>query len=72
MSPWQVLGTSNHSGPITGMDVCVRKALIATCCSTDRSVRLWNWAERTCELQKSFADEIYSIAIHPTGLMVRC
>eukprot|EP00198_Chlamydomonas_reinhardtii_P011942 XP_001701279.1 flagellar associated protein [Chlamydomonas reinhardtii] len=67
---FEVLGTPNHAGPITGLDVCVRKALIASCCSTDRSVRLWNWADRTCELYRTFADEIFSIAIHPTGLQV--
>jgi hypothetical protein len=66
----QILGTPNHAGPVTGLDVCVRKALIASCCSSDRSVRLWNWVDRTCELHRTFADEIFSIAIHPTGLMV--
>ncbi|GLC59167.1 hypothetical protein PLESTB_001455600 [Pleodorina starrii] len=67
---FEILGTPNHAGPVTGLDVCVRKALIASCCSTDRSVRLWNWVDRTCELHRTFADEIFSIAIHPTGLMV--
>ena len=52
-----------------GMDICVRKPLIASC-STDKSVRLWNYNDRTCELVKWFPDEIFSIAIHPSGLQV--
>jgi WD40 repeat protein len=66
---FDVLGTNNHQGPITGMDICIRKPLIATV-STDKSVRLWNYVDRTCELTKFFADEIYSVAIHPNGLQV--
>lgn len=50
--------------------MCVRQPLIATC-SMDRTVHLWNYSERTCELTKSFAEEAYSIAIHPTGLQVK-
>ena len=66
---FDVLGTSMHQGPVTGLDICIRKPLIASC-STDKSVRLWNYNDRTCELTKWFADEIFSIAIHPTGLLV--
>mmetsp|Transcript_22834 Transcript_22834/g.63112 ORF Transcript_22834/g.63112 Transcript_22834/m.63112 type:complete len:1547 (+) Transcript_22834:150-4790(+) len=66
---FDVLGTNNHQGPVTGMDMCVRKPLIASC-STDKSVRLWNYNDRTCELVKWFPDEIFSIAIHPSGLQV--
>ena len=66
---FDVMGTHNHQGPITGMDVAIRKPLIVTV-STDKSVRLWNYVDRTCELTKFFADEIYSVAIHPTGLQV--
>jgi WD40 repeat protein len=53
-----------------GMDISVRKPLIASC-STDKSIRLWNYHDRTCELVKWFPDDIFSIAIHPTGLQVR-
>lgn len=66
---FDVLGTNTHQGPITGMDICIRKPLIATV-STDRSVRLWNFMDRTCELTKFFTDEIFSVAIHPTGHQV--
>lgn len=35
-----------HSGPIVGMDVCVRKPLIATA-SKDKTIKIWNYEERT-------------------------
>lgn len=54
---------------VTGLDMCVRQPLIATC-SLDRSVHLWNYVDRSCELTKTFSEEAYSIAIHPTGLQV--
>ncbi|KXS19851.1 WD40 repeat-like protein, partial [Gonapodya prolifera JEL478] len=60
---------SFHSLPITGLDTCVRKPLVATC-SLDRSVRVWNYIEGTCEVAKVFAEEAFSIALHPSGLYV--
>jgi WD40 repeat protein len=55
--------------PVTGLDTCVRKQLIATC-STDMSVRIWNIKEMGCDLAKYFNDEAYSISLHPSGLHV--
>lgn len=37
-----------HAGPITGMDMCIRKQLIATC-GLDKTVRIWNYADWTLE-----------------------
>ena len=31
-----------HTDTITGLDVCLRKSLVATC-SSDRTVRVWNY-----------------------------
>ena len=36
------LAQSFHSAPLSGMDVCLRKPLVATC-SLDRTVRVWNY-----------------------------
>jgi len=33
-------------------------------------VRLWNYLDRTCELDRSFTEEAHCVAIHPTGTMV--
>ena len=39
---FEFLAQSFHSGQVTGLDVCLRKPLVATC-SNDRSVRIWNY-----------------------------
>jgi len=58
--------TPFHTGAILGMDVCTRKPLVVTC-GMDKSVRVWNYAEKTCELCKLFNEEAYSVAFHPSG-----
>eukprot|EP00927_Polykrikos_kofoidii_P044410 TRINITY_DN38389_c0_g1_i1.p1 TRINITY_DN38389_c0_g1~~TRINITY_DN38389_c0_g1_i1.p1 ORF type:complete len:1288 (+),score=271.17 TRINITY_DN38389_c0_g1_i1:192-4055(+) len=58
--------TSFHSGPILGLDICVRKPLVVTC-GSDRSVRIWNYVEKTQELCKFFGEEAFSVAFHPSG-----
>jgi len=58
--------TPFHTGPILGMDVCTRKPLVVTC-GMDKSVRIWNYLEKTCELCKFFNEEAYSVAFHPSG-----
>jgi WD40 repeat protein len=56
-----------HSGAILGMDVCVRKPLVATC-GADRTVRMWNFEDLTLALCKEFTDEPHCISLHPSGL----
>merc|ERR1719230_1982464 len=58
--------TPFHTGAILGMDVCARKPLVVTC-GLDKSVRVWNYMEKTCELCKFFNEEAYSVAFHPSG-----
>lgn len=64
-----VLGHPFHFGPVTGVDVCIRKPLVATC-SIDSSVRVWNYEDHSLELCKFFGEEAYSISMHPSGLQV--
>mmetsp|Transcript_31019 Transcript_31019/g.42984 ORF Transcript_31019/g.42984 Transcript_31019/m.42984 type:complete len:1197 (+) Transcript_31019:119-3709(+) len=66
---FELFTQSFHSQAITGMDCCIRKPLVATC-STDMSVRIWNYQDRTLELVKFFPEESYSIAFHPSGLHI--
>ncbi|XP_043347269.1 cilia- and flagella-associated protein 57 isoform X2 [Dermochelys coriacea] len=58
-----------HSAAITGLDICIRKPLIATC-SLDRSVRIWNYETNTLDLYKEYQEEAYAVSLHPTGLYV--
>jgi WD40 repeat protein len=39
---YEYLITSFHSKGIVGLDVCIKKQLIATC-ATDRTVRIWSY-----------------------------
>ena len=39
---FEILAQSFHSSTVSGLDVCIRKPLIATC-SLDRSIRIWNY-----------------------------
>ena len=66
---FEYMNHSNHHGSVTGVDVCIRKPIIATC-STDRSVRIWNFETGALEIYREFSEEAYSIALHPSGLYV--
>lgn len=60
---------SHHSGAITGLDLCIRTPLLVTC-SSDKSIRIWNYLTGTCELIKHFGEEPQSISLHPSGLYI--
>ncbi|KAI9149781.1 hypothetical protein H9P43_009960 [Blastocladiella emersonii ATCC 22665] len=66
---FELFGQPFHYGQVTGMDTCVRKPLIVTC-SSDKSVRVWNYQDATSELVKFFAEEASSVAFHPSGLYI--
>lgn len=71
---FELLSASFHSpgisgSHITGLDTCVRKPLIATC-GLDKSVRAWNYLDKTTDIMKFFKEDTYSIACHPSGLHV--
>ncbi|CAF0728049.1 unnamed protein product [Brachionus calyciflorus] len=66
---FEYMNYSYHHGAVTGVDVCIRKPIIATC-STDRSVRIWNFETGVLEIYREFSEEAFSIALHPSGLYV--
>ncbi|KAJ3100632.1 Cilia- and flagella-associated protein 57 [Physocladia obscura] len=68
-SKLEIFSQPFHHGQITGMDTCIRKPLIVTC-SGDKSVRVWNYMDSTSELVKYFAEDAFSVAIHPSGLYI--
>lgn len=63
------LSQSFHHGKVTGMDVCIRKPILATC-STDQSIRIWNYLDCSCSSVKYFTEEIYSVAVHPSAMYI--
>lgn len=60
-----------HSGPVTGLDVCIRKQLIATC-STDKSIKIWNYMTKSLEITEHQTEECQAIAFHPSGFHLVC
>lgn len=58
-----------HSDKITGLDVCIRKSLVATC-SMDKTVRIWNYVDNTLENSKEFEEEAFAVAFHPSGFHI--
>ncbi|XP_031663144.1 cilia- and flagella-associated protein 57 isoform X1 [Oncorhynchus kisutch] len=66
---FEFLSHSFHSNIITGLSICIRKPLIATC-SLDHSVRIWNFETNVLELHKEFQEEAFSVALHPSGLFI--
>ncbi|KAJ8011195.1 hypothetical protein DPEC_G00055650 [Dallia pectoralis] len=66
---FEFLSHSFHSNAITGLSICIRKPLVATC-SLDHSVRVWNFETNVLELYKEFQEEAYSVSLHPSGLFI--
>lgn len=68
-----------HQAPISYMDVCLHRPIIATLSRTQKSIRLWNYKQPGCELNKKFdskvdgieqfnsTDLLTCLAIHPFG-----
>ncbi|TPX41520.1 hypothetical protein SeMB42_g05538 [Synchytrium endobioticum] len=66
---FRALSQPFHHGAITGLDLCCRKPLVATC-SSDKSIRLWNYLSGQVDLVRYFPDEPFSVSLHPSGLYV--
>ncbi|CAM9359992.1 unnamed protein product, partial [Chrysoparadoxa australica] len=59
----------NGTARIHGVDVCAGKPLAVTV-GEDKTLRLWNYAEKNVELIKEFQDTPVAVALHPSGLYV--
>jgi cilia- and flagella-associated protein 57 len=64
---FKYLHAKYHSGPVVGLDVCLRKQLLATCCN--KQIKIWNYATKELEIDYACAasDEMWALAIHPSG-----
>jgi len=58
-----------HRSEITGLDICIRKELIATC-SKDKTVNIWNYETMEHEISQVFPEECLTVAFHPSGLHI--
>ena len=61
-----------HSRPITGMDVCIKKNLIATC-SSDKTVKIWSYSPSNgfeLQINQQFQEGADSVAFHPAGFQI--
>jgi WD40 repeat protein len=58
-----------HHGSILSLDLCIRKPLLVTC-SSDKSIKVWNYVTGVCEMTKYFGEDAYSVAMHPSGLYI--
>ena len=54
---FEFLSQAFHAGVVTGLDTCVRKPLVATC-GTDRTVRIWNYLDKSSDIFKTFTEEV--------------
>lgn len=72
VSEFEYLITSFHSKGIIGLDVCIKKQMLATC-ATDRTVRIWSYNQSnhfTLDLCEAFNEDTYSLALHPSGFHI--
>lgn len=50
--------TGYHNGPVTSIDVCTQRPLIATCSSHDNSIRIWNYINFKCEVSRKLSPKV--------------
>ena len=67
---YEHLISSFHSKQIHGLDVCIKKELVATC-SSDRTVRLWSYNASNSSFKSEMCVkcdfEAHALAFHPSG-----
>ena len=60
---------SYHNGEILSCSTCCRRPLVATC-GSDKTVRIWNYLDRSLEIVKEFTESSYCVSFHPDGLSI--
>jgi len=56
-----------HSDSVEGLDIAINKPYIITC-SKDKTLKIWDYKSRILQLNKTFEEEMYSVAYHPSGM----
>lgn len=57
-----------HHGGVSGMSVSSWKPVFMTCGKSDRTVKLWNYENRSLLLSVDYAEDVADVSLHPTGL----
>lgn len=63
----QYVISSFHYDSIEGMDICTSKPYVITV-GKDKTLRLWNYLDRTMMQSKYYDEEMFSVAYHPSGM----
>lgn len=63
-----VLG-GNHHGKVLGISTCIQRHIVASC-SSNQTIRLWNYKTMECELLFRTLEEPTCVALHPTGFQL--
>lgn len=69
--PFERLLPPFHSVPISSVDVCARRPLVASCSEDDHSLRLFNFQDSSCEVMHRFSEDTQrplSVSLHPSSL----
>lgn len=59
-----------HAGPITGLDMAVQRPILVSACSTDCTVRVWDYQVGSCEVCWQASEEPMGVALHPLGFFL--
>ncbi|XP_045476478.1 cilia- and flagella-associated protein 57 [Harmonia axyridis] len=57
-----------HNGPVGSMALCAWKPILLTAGQKDRTLKIWNYETADLELGQKYQDDLYGVALHPTGL----
>lgn len=73
---WQVISLvfsplhcQHHTEPILAADTCLWKNYCVTV-AKDRSLMLWDYHDHNLLLKETFKEDLYSVALHPTGIPI--
>lgn len=65
--PFKHLLSPFHYDSIEGIDICISKPYIISC-SLDKTLKIWDYKKKSLVFNKSFDEEMYSVAYHPNGM----
>ena len=59
----------NHQRGVVGLDLCLNRPVAVTC-SLDKTLRVFNYLTKQCEIEHKLKEEPTAVAVHPMGNMV--